>query len=277
MNASISSMNLSSPNKDVSHLKEIVYKLDEKTEALAKLGELRFRPSIDWFGKPSIFVEKRVSQASGFGTASTRKIVVESLKAGFDGRFHNIAANSSHLFHLYMGMVPVKFLAKFKEMYGMQGEAAINAMQGILDKIYTKEELSDQEKRQLNTLKGILRDLKNLGQNETVTDQMIDDCKDDLRKFKEEVLISFDVEFIPKILDILERNPTERQPVTSSLGIKCMVLSDLGLQRWKEAIKDEKTFIPFKKLEHLECLMTADQKSRLDVIVKKRFNLNPDC
>ena len=51
-----------------------------------------------------------------------------------------------------------------------------------------------------------------------------------------------------------------------------MVLSDLGLQRWKEAIKDEKTFVPFKKLEHLQSLMTTDQKMRLDEIVKKRFS-----
>ena len=204
MSASVSISSLSKLVKeDKSHSTKIAYKLDAKTEALAKLGELRFRPDVDWYGRPSIYVEKRVSQVNGFGTASTKKIVIESLKAGFDGRFHNIAANSSHLFHLYMGMVPVKRVAKLKDMYGMQGENAIEAMQGILDKLFMKEELSDREKSMLNILKGILKDLKDLSSQEAVTDQMIEDSKDDLTKFKEEIVVSFDDEFIPKILNIL--------------------------------------------------------------------------
>lgn len=245
----------------------------EKDRKLAAAGSvIQYESGKDDLGRDSIYIIKRVSDAigSGFGTASTRKIVEESFKHGFGGRIHNQASWSSHIFHLYMGMIPHDCQINFiRHQWGVFGEGARKNLFKIQKKLQSKAPLSSKEQDDLKILKGMLAYIKGVRKKE-VTDQDVVECTDKISALNSKTVPYLKCDFIPHLLEIFEKDPTKRHPDTEYLMSVNMMMSDEGIACWKEAIENKQAFKPFKKLEHLRPYMSSEQLSRLDRIMAIR-------
>lgn len=240
---------------------------EEASDRLAKHGTAIYNDGTDYLQRPSIYMERIQSGTKGFGTAITRKIVKESLEKGFGGRYHTSASWSSHLFHLYMGMLPEDAQVRYVPIqYGNCGKRTLKELPTIIKNIKEKK---TNDKLDLKYLKIMLADLKQVDEK-TITDEMIVSHEQELTAFKDKKCSYLQYDFIPQILDILKCSPNEKKPNTSSLHAISMMLSDEGLKRWKDAIANKKPFVPFRKLEHLRPFMNEEQLKSLDAIMEAR-------
>lgn len=73
-----------------------------------EFGSYTYGQKKDWQGAKSICLYQLDCYAKGFGTACFAKLMKKSFKHGLDGNLHVCAGASSHLFYLYMGMIPVQ-------------------------------------------------------------------------------------------------------------------------------------------------------------------------
>lgn len=252
--------------KDFLQLSQSVVEKDKKQAAT---GSMNYESSKDFLGRDSIYILKRNSdkKGSGFGTASTQKIVEESFKLGFEGRIHNQAAWSSHIFHLYMGMIPQDREINFVTL--KWGENALDPLSAITEKLRKKEPLSTEEQGDLKTLKRIVAHIKNVDKNE-ITDQDVIENEDKILALQDQKVSYLQCDFIPQLLKIFEQDPTKHHPETDRLGSVNMMMSDEGIARWKEAIDGQQPFKLFKKFEHLRPYMSSEQLSRFDRIMTIR-------
>jgi hypothetical protein len=225
----------------------------------------------DWKQRDSILVKMRESGKPGFGTESTRQIFKKSLELGYGGRFHNDASRSSHLFHLYMGMIPVDRKLDYAQYRWGNGAKALKKYDTITSLyLIDKKAVPSELKVDFDNIKNIVADLKGLDR-EQITDQMVIDAEADIKALKDKSASYLQDEFIPELLEILERDPTAKQPDTEYLyGVK-MVLSDEGIARWNDDVSGVKPFDSFRKLEQLRQYMDETQLARLDAIMAKRF------
>lgn len=203
----------------------------------------------------------------GFGTAAFRALVHTSIQLGHLGNIKTDASTSygsPHLFYLYMGMKPslgnVNYLIT---MHGIAGE-------NIATKL---ESLSKHEEWSTETLKehfdeSSLDDLRMILKDRTLSLENIPNKKNLLLQL-EEKKIDYTLDFfIPKLLRILEKSPTDKYPNTNDLHSTKMCLTEKGLARWKFVIDNNLEFVPFKQLEHLD--LRPEQKDRLKAILDKR-------
>lgn len=246
----------------------------EKDRVLARSGSTASKENgVDWIGRRSIEIEKRVSpeQGLGFGTASTRALVERSITLGFEGRLHNSASWSSHIFHLYMGMIPHdRQVDPILHYWGVEGQMAVEQFDLIKEGLEINDTLSKEEETYLKTLKVMIAHSKGVSQKDITDQQVIAEGGRVIEHLKEKKVSYLREDFIPSILKILERNLTVRHPDTTSLGAVEMMMSDAGIARWKEAIDNKQEFKSFKKFEHLRPYMTPEQLSRLDRIIEAR-------
>lgn len=233
-------------------------------------GLVVYSLSQDHRSRISICMEKIKSFTPGFGTASARKIVKISLENGGEGRYHATAVDSSHLFHLYMGLVPIDRKSSLvSHKWGLLGYFAVKNYNTIQDKLQKNVGLTIQELSDLKFLKMILADLNGLNHDQ-ITNVMVSESQKEIDEIKSQTFSYFTQDFIPRLLNILKRSATKKQPDTSELLTRDMYLSDEGLTRWKDAIAQQKPFVPFRKLEHLRPFMDADQLTQLDEIMAIR-------
>lgn len=242
-----------------------------------KRGSLRTEDCKNFKGETSIHIANMSAYpGSGFGTAAVREVVSESLKNGYEGRVHCVAAYSSHIFHLYMGMIPIED-HWVKTEFGLCGIWAIKSYQSIKEKLIAKTQLTDVESNNLTTLKRILSSAKQtfsaLDNVLEIADQDVIDSEETLRKLENRTISCLTNSFIPTLLEILERQKFTRRPDTSAWGNVHLYLSDEGRNRWIEAIEGERAFVPFRRFEHLQPLMTQDQLKQLNSILDFRENV----
>lgn len=83
-------------------------------------------------------------------------------------------------------------------------------------------------------------------------------------------------EFVPRLLDILEKDPKEKYPNTYDLGTVRMVMSGEGMDRWRgDCNNPQKPFVPFRDLTPLRTYMNKEQLDRLDKIFSVWEASNP--
>ncbi len=92
-------------NPLINNIEAVALNKEEYKEKLRHV-DLRYYTSKDYQERPSLYLSLITSNKSGSGTAGIRKVVEKSLKKGCEGRYHCDASWSSHIFHLYMGMIP---------------------------------------------------------------------------------------------------------------------------------------------------------------------------
>jgi hypothetical protein len=260
---------------------------EEESDKLAKSGVLIYHRSIDQLGEPTIWVTKRVNTSGkpGFGLASTRLIVKESLKIGGEGRFYNEASWTSHFFHLFMGMIPVD--REISEVSLMWPALEINHTSEdnepecrflanfvhLKEKITSKQDLTHDDQNHLNQFKDILVTIKGVSKKE-ITDKMFAESEADLKAFQGRQVSYVQAKFIPYMLRKFRWSIRNQQRAdTNGYGSVCMVLSDVGIERWKAAIDGKKPFKQFKDLEQLRPMMTAEQLKELDGILTERESI----
>ena len=241
------------------------------SDSLARGGHFLMEENAkDFAGRSSIYISERISRVPGFGTASTLLVFKRSMELAYGGRFHNFADLSSHLFHLYMGMVPVdsqRAYVPFK--WGMRGESALEEFDKLIYDDHPEEE------RHIKVLKEMLTEIRSQNKKPEdppihITTRMVEKAGKEFEELQKKTHSYLAGEFIPEIISILERCPPEARPSTKLLGGVKMFLSDEGLARWTKAVETHSPFVPFKRLEHLHRYMSPEQLKRLHEIFDVR-------
>ena len=210
----------------------------------------------------ALFINKRTSNAAGFGTASMRELVGISLSKR-DGKIRTQAAWSSHIFHLKMGMIPEqKSTFYVKTMYGFCGLSCIReiiALSSVVE--LSKNNLLIEE------FKWIYRLEYKLEAEKEVSNQ---DLFESIPYFKDLLNKKIDYlqhDFIPDLLGVLKGSIGNNRPDTSTWGSIVMSLSPLGKERWQNAINRKIEFQPFRDFAHLHPYMTPGQRKELTEIL----------
>jgi hypothetical protein len=219
------------------------------------------------FTKPTcngIYIEKVHSyqKGNGFGTAVMRHAVETAFAAGGDVTLE--AAYSSHLFHLYMGMIP-----KDRQIDYVQHTYGLNGV-GSLDYLTSCENVEQLEnnKDDCETLIEILS--RELGvEEDNLKPADVIAHRDLLLGLKSKSCSYLTDDFVPQFLDILEKNIGNKYPDTTRFSSVQMQLSQEGKTRWQEAIDKKTQFSPFKDFKQLLPFMTALQKEKLNSILIK--------
>jgi hypothetical protein len=244
----------------------------EYHQAMLKQGIMQdIQVKDDPNGQRSLFIFYRKSNTPGFGTESTRHLVQKSRELNLEGRLHNSASYSSHVFHLYMGMLPVNTqIPRIEVEYGISGKEAIKKYpllkEKFLDIIANNDSFSETEQYYIQDLKRIVKDkhflsaLSPIDDNDLFWPKTSDDLEEKLKSYSTETVSDITYNFIPKLLGALKASKNKKKPDTMSLGSFSMILSDAGRVRWFDAIDRGVAFTPFKRFEHLVQFMTSKQK-----------------
>jgi len=255
--------------------------LDEKNyQSALRSGTMQFK---DYPEGNAIHIERRSSNAkgSGFGTASMRHIVDTSFQRGFEGNIYSQTSWSSHVFHLYMGMMPqanrsTHLLSYCYGSIGLEkfGHFQNNSREVILDKRMFNSALNMALWLENNRSRsGVFLEMYDLLRSrgfekpEHTADEMIANKEKILSLFNEEVpYITFTL--VPQLISALRTN--QQFPDTNSWGSIDMVLSEEGKARWKNAIDNKFEFRPFKNFEQLQPYMSENQKEQLKEVLQNR-------
>ncbi len=193
----------------------------------------------------------------GFGAAAIRSQVKRSIEEKCAGNIELDACWSSHLFYLYMGMVPIDRLVSYVRLhYGCCGEDALKNLAKctnetefqILDEIYIKD------------LKRIMHNEFKIPEEKNISLQEIFSHRDDLIALLAKNASYIKDEFIPMLLRRLKRSCGEKYPDTSCLTSVWMTLAPEGKERWLDAIQKNNEFVPFKDLSHLKSYLTDKEE-----------------
>lgn len=248
----------------------------EYHQAMLKQGIMQdIQVKDDPNGQRSLFIFYRKSNTPGFGTESTRHLVQRSRELKLEGRLHNSASYSSHVFHLYMGMLPVNTqISRIEVEYGSSGKTAIDRYADLkkkfLDVIDNNATFSKEEELLINTLKRIVKDKQFLSafspidNNDLFWPTTSDALEEKLKTYELERVSDITYSFIPKLLGALRASKNKKKPDTMSLGSFSMILSEAGRERWFDAIDKGIAFKPFKHFEHLVPFMTSKQKEEFE-------------
>lgn len=218
--------------------------------------------------KHHLYVDRIKSYAPGFGTAVMRYFAERSLEnKNLDGNLELDASWSSHLFYLYMGMIPVDRPINYvSHQYGLMGSLA-------LQKLTTcKNEKSLSQHKQLAIVIDILSEETGL-EKSALTDKDVLEYRDYLLGLQGKTVSFLSVKFIPDILSALENNIGNKRPDTEWMGSVKMILSVEGKARWKDVIERKINFKQFKNFEQLLPYMSDAQKSQLKSICEEAAGL----
>lgn len=215
----------------------------------------------------SLLIIKRQanSKGNGFGTAVMR----EMFKLSLEHKLGNIKSDtswSSHLFHLYMGMIPINRQTNLvQNRWGMNGRRVIKELaEG------TYEEDENEFKRQFSTLNEMLQFATHSKKNFTKEEIFNQENIDLLLALNNKTCFYLQDEFIPMFLDFMEIHQGEKFPDTKHWGDIPMHLSAAGIERWKQALDQNLEFQTFKNFEQLKPFLNEEQKGRLAAIIEKR-------
>lgn len=204
------------------------------------------------------------SQGKGYGTKAIRYLFQLSMSKGYGGEICLDACHSSHLFHLYMGMIPnQKPVGYIATHYGLDGLNAILDLQKCAH-VNDLENITDIHP----TLTHILYTEKNTFKQNVTISQLFAEKQFLIELLNKKTCYLTHV-FIPKLLLALSENTERKYPDTSSLWSVRMTMSEQGKSRWTAVIQNETQFEPFRNLEHLRTFMTTDQNKKLDAVLVK--------
>ncbi|MBS0350001.1 MAG: hypothetical protein JSR33_02240 [Proteobacteria bacterium] len=226
--------------------------------------------------KNYIQIDSRRSGAKGFGSASMREIVKASLSdPDCKGNVVNIASESSHLFHLKMGMMPsYESRLYLEEKYG--------ALESIVNTFVSCRDLSKMKAVDQQFLKIVYRLEKAIPDDQNITNKDLLENLDFLATLitKKSSMSDF---FIPMLIAKLKSNIGVERPNTESFGQIKMCLSPIAKERWRDAITRNIEFEPFRDFSHLLPYMTEQQKLELnDVLIQqaqalKKSSIESSC
>lgn len=210
-------------------------------------------------------------KGSGFGTRVMKCLVQLSYEKGYGGTVNLDAFYSSHLYYLYMGMIPIERDLDYISSYYPDLDKK------VLNKFAECKNVTDLQKMGKYEIKHLISMLSSETKRnkDEITTLMLIENQKFLLSLKNKKCSYLQTKFIPELLDVLERNIGEKYPDTSGfLGVS-MTLSKEGKERWLKAIKDDTKFEAFKNFEHLRPYMTKEQIEKLDkILIQNRLVMN---
>ena len=204
------------------------------------------------------FTDANAQKAEDF----MRIMVDTSIKQGQNGKIYVNNINSFHLMYLTMGMKPNRDTTAYVKLkFGNEGQPALDALEACIE----VEEIALINTSKLGILKRMLAlELKREDSN-TITHEEIFNNQQTLLKLKDKQVSYVGEDFLPDLLDGLQAHTTPNFPETSQLGQHRMVLSQEGIERWKDDLDKKKEFTPFNRLEHVTPYMQESKREELFV------------
>jgi hypothetical protein len=223
-----------------------------------------------------IYAMDSKKKGSGYGKAMFRECVEKSIQGGCDGNIQLEAVGSSHIFHLLMGMVPIesdlynnwmRYILYIDTMYGKRSVMTIEKWRTFDPEnaallFYDKMARECLERIICGEILGI--------KSKPLTDNEILMYRDDVLNLQNVAYTTLACTFVPIFLDILKTGKVKKYPDTKRLDSVWMKLSQPGLERWKEAIKEGISFEYFDDFRQLHPYLTSYQRRILDGIVEER-------
>jgi len=221
-------------------------------------------------------------QGHGFGISAMSSLMKKSFELGCPGKIMTDAVWSSHLFYLYLGMIPED--KKIDYIYVTHGNSAAYAMRFLFD-LDCKEGLNnfsdckiqaieEHHKYIAYRLTNLLREEKNIAQDALLTFKDVIANREFLFQLRDKPASYIRDIFIPDLLHVLNEHYQQstdiKYPDTSILDSVIMRFSDEGIKRWQNAIQSNSKFSLFENFENLLPFMDESQKNQFDLIIQKR-------
>lgn len=225
--------------------------------------------TLKYFDKPNekhIFLDDINCEVKpGCGTQAMRYLVQLSDEKGYGGALRLEAGYKAHLFHLYMGLIPLDRSLDYVEfLYGPEMAKALDAVLKCSMETDSKEIMLYK-----NSLVLLLSKELNVPESE-ITIQKIIQNREFLSYLKTKKKSYLQDQFIPMLLALLETNLDIKRPDSTHWNDIDMELSKEGKARWLQAIKDNAPFVLFRSFEQLRPYMSKEQINMLDDILIKR-------
>jgi len=121
-------------------------------EELKTIENTRFANFSYHIKEDCVYLSRIHSSMKGYGTRAMRCLIQLSMEKGFGGTLDLEACYSSHLFYLYMGMIPKdKKINYVSKMYGMCGEDSLSELKSCQNENDVQEKVE-----YINNLIGML-------------------------------------------------------------------------------------------------------------------------
>lgn len=198
-------------------------------------------------------------QGKGFGTALYRETMQYAFEKGM--QLWTDASWNSHVFHLYMGMIPKDRKMSYVPIeYGQRGVRSLNQLiaSKTIDEFIQCNNQSNG--RLLRELIDILKQEKKELADASLTAQDVFENKDFMIDLQNKDVSYLTYSFIPSLLKYLYNN-------CGDLGSVHMYMSTEGQARWQDAINENKEFDIFEQFEHLHPYMLEEQKQALKKVL----------
>lgn len=200
----------------------------------------------------------------GFGAAAIRSQVQQSIAEKFDGNIQLKASWSSHLFYLYMGLIPIDRPVSY---IGLKYDYKARALKDLA-KCTNETDLLKLTDRVIEYLKDIMHCEFKIPKEIDISLQDILNHRDDLIALEQKKAYYIKDVFIPWLLNVLKNNHGEKYPDTLESGPLWMMFAPEGKKRWLEAISKNNEFEPFRDLSHLKSyLADKDEIAHFEKVV----------
>lgn len=222
-------------------------------------------------GQGQVHIDRLYSYTPGFGTAAYRHILKFSAEKNVADRITVEASGSSHLFYLKMGMMPsngpISALYHFLSLYQSYKKNFVSDFILLLNnKINNNLPLTADEKDIARCLKIILTikdDQFDYNQAKTISHSELTERANEINA----ITISYLWYKLLSSLCIYCEDTEDRRKInTEMIGSITMIMSPMGLDRWRQDLNGEKEFKPFRQLEHLYQFLQPWQIDKLQTI-----------
>lgn len=215
----------------------------------------------------------------GMGVAMQREMMIQSFENGCEGRFENEAAWKSLYFHFLMGMIPNEAIDRplnvvmlrmgiFKASLGNFSEIAKCLKEDIPLTPQLESDLKNLKSMIYFAKTGVFKPLASSHEffaeasNEEVLNS---ECF--FQEFVERKDFShLNFHFIPQLLEDISKN-NGKLPVHTDTN-EFMAMTQEGIDRWREAIDQNKVFKSFRDYSHIKHRMLSAQQKTLELIAK---------
>lgn len=222
-------------------------------------------------GQGQVHIDRLYSYTPGFGTTAYRQILKFSLEKNVVNNITVEASGSSHLFYLKMGMMPsngpISALYHFLSLYQSYKKNFVSDFILLLNnKISNNLPLSADEKDIARCLKIIL----------TIKDDQFDydlaknishsELTERHREINAITISYLWYKLLSSLCIYCEGKEDMRTINTEMMGSTTMIMSPMGLDRWRQDLSGEEEFKPFRQLEHLYQFLQPWQIAKLQTI-----------
>jgi len=218
-------------------------------------GEIYFQEESDKKRNSTTFITLIKSKEDGYGTRAIGTLVASISCAS---SLHLTAGQSSHIFFLKMGFIPNEKKIRWLDChFGAKGRKAVDDFFQLHPNMKKRTAFTAKEQKARDNIKTIIacyRGIETINEGEMQKKK----CIRELRKIKKAQVSYITHLFVPALIDLINKSPSEHRPDSKALGPVDMTLSKEGLKRWHKAQQAGTAFVPFRRFEQLMPQLTKE-------------------